>query len=282
MRAAFYDAFGEGVSSATEQIAIKAKIDKDAIENLNITQGDLDAVLAKQLQDMQSDTAAAKKTAGAAQTTANGAKQTADTANNTANSANTKAADAHRIADVVNTRSDVALKTANAANTKGDNALKTAASANTTAAAAQKTANDVVVRVKATQDSVTSIVAKLSGNPQTSGYSAITQIYSGLQLKVDKNGVVSAINVAPGGVRIDGKVLHVTGATQFDNNIIANRMIQARAITADKLSVGSLSAISANIGLLRTKTAGARVEMENNQIRVYDANNKLRVRMGVW
>ena len=282
VRAAFYDAFGEGVSSATEQIVIKAKIDKDAIDNLNVTQGDLDAVLAKQLQDMQSDTAAAKKTAGAAQTTANGAKQTADTANNTANSANTKAADARHIADVVNTRSDVALKTANAANTKGDDALKTAASANTTAAAAQKTANDVVVRVKATQDSVTSIVAKLSGNPQTSGYSAITQIYSGLQLKVDKNGVVSAINVAPGGVRIDGKILHVTGATQFDNNIIANRMIQANAVTADKLSVGSLSAISANIGLLRTKTAGARVEMENNQIRVYDANNKLRVRMGVW
>ena len=275
VRAAFYDAFGEGVSSATEQIVIKAKIDKDAIENLNVTQGDLDAVLAKQLQDMQSDTAAAKKTAGAAQTTANNANTAAGNAAKAAGEAKTTANNA-------NTAAGAAQTTANAANTKGDNAIKSANDAKTTAAAAQKTANDVVVRVKATQDSVTSIVAKLSGNPQTSGYSAITQIYSGLQLKVDKNGVVSAINVAPGGVRIDGKVLHVTGATQFDNNIIANRMIQANAVTADKLSVGSLSAISANIGLLRTKTAGARVEMENNQIRVYDANNKLRVRMGVW
>jgi len=53
-------------------------------------------------------------------------------------------------------------------------------------------------------------------------------------------------------------------------------------VTADKLSVGSLSAISADIGLLRTRTSGERVEMENNQIRVYDANNRLRVRMGVW
>ena len=218
VQAACFDSFGDGELSAPSEVIIKAKIDKDAIENLTIAEKDLDAALAKKLQDMQSSS---------------GASQAAEEAKQAA-------------------------------------------------AAAQKTANDVVVRVKATQDSVTSIVAKLSGNPQTSGYSAITQIYSGLQLKVDKNGVVSAINVAPGGVRIDGKVLHVTGATQFDNNIIANRMIQARAITADKLSVGSLSAISANIGLLRTKTAGERVEMENNQIRVYDANNKLRVRMGVW
>ena len=303
VRAAFYDAFGEGVSSATEQVVIKATINKDAIENLNVTQGDLDAVLAKQLQDMQSDTAAAKKTAGAAQTTANnantaasnavktagaaqstanGAKQTADTANKTANTANTTAGEAKTTANNANTAAGVAQTSANAANTKGDNAIKSANDAKNTAAAAQKTANDVVVRVKATQDSVTSIVAKLSGNPQTSGYSAITQIYSGLQLKVDKNGVVSAINVAPGGVRIDGKVLHVTGATQFDNNIIANRMIQARAITADKLSVGSLSAVCATIGKLRTKTAGARTEISDNLIEVFDENNLARVRIGVF
>ena len=143
-----------------------------------------------------------------------------------------------------------------------------------------------------TQDSVTSIVAKLSGAPQASGYSAITQIYNGLQLKVNQGDVVSAINVSPWGVRIDGRLLHVTGNTQFDGNIIANHMLQAsavtadklaaRAVTADKLAVGSLSAVSADIGLLRTKSSGARVEIESNQIRVYDANNQLRVRMGVW
>ena len=310
VKVAFYDQFGEGVESAQQDVAVKAKIDKADIENLSIVSADLDAVLAKQLQDMQSDTAAAKKTAGAAQTTANnantaagnavktagaaqtaanGAKQTADTANKTANSANTTAGEAKQTANNANTAAGTAAKAAstaqtaaNNANTKGDNAIKSANDAKNTAAAAQKTANDVVVRVKATQDSVTSIVAKLSGNPQTSGYSAITQIYSGLQLKVDKNGVVSAINVAPGGVRIDGKVLHVTGATQFDNNIIANRMIQARAITADKLSVGSLSAVCATIGKLRTKTAGARTEISDNLIEVFDANNLARVRIGVF
>ena len=136
--------------------------------------------------------------------------------------------------------------------------------------------------VQTTKESVSSIVAKLSGNPQESGYSAITQIYNGLQLKVNQGDVVTAINVAPGGVKIDGRLLHITGNTIIDGNVIANHMLQAGAITADKLAVDSLSAVSAKIGLLRTKSAGDRIEIEDNQIRVYDANDRLRVRMGVW
>lgn len=54
------------------------------------------------------------------------------------------------------------------------------------------------------------------------------------------------------------------------------------AITANKMSVGSLSAITANVGLLRTAASGNRVEIESNQIRVYDGNNLLRVVMGVF
>jgi hypothetical protein len=48
------------------------------------------------------------------------------------------------------------------------------------------------------------------------------------------------------------------------------------------MNVASLSAISGTIGLLRTASTGARVEIESNQIRVYAANNLLRVRIGVW
>ena len=374
------DGFGEGEPSETKEVVIKAKIDKEAIENLNVTQSDLDAVLAKQLQDIQTDAASAKQTAGAAQTTAYdasaaageaqttannasmaagraqttayNAKQTAGAAQTSANNANTAAGVAQTTANTANTAAGVAQSaasnagrtardatqsarwaqiTADAANTSAGEAQTTANNANAAAGnaakaageaqktanrasseaegarsdainsrdlagrakyaaneaqnkanEAQRTADRMVVQVRQTQDSISSIVAKLSGDPQNSGYSAITQIYNGLQLKVNQGDVVSAINVAPWGVRIDGRLLHITGNTQFDGNIIANHMLQANAVTADKLAVGSLSAISANIGLLRTKTAGERVEMENNQIRVYDANNKLRVRMGVW
>lgn len=53
-------------------------------------------------------------------------------------------------------------------------------------------------------------------------------------------------------------------------------------VGAGDISVASLAAISATIGLLRTATSGARTEIEDNVIRVYDSSGTLRVRMGVW
>lgn len=287
-----------------------AKIDKDAIEGLTITQQDLDAVLKKQLQDIETTARTANATAGAAQSAANTANTAAGAAQNSANEAKGTAGEAKQTANNASSAAGQAQSTANNANTTAERARDNADEAQRTAGRAQsdardaqdsagraqrdardaqnkaneaqRTADRTVVQVRQTQDSVSSIVARLSGDPQRSGYSAITQIYNGLQLKVNQGDVVSAINVAPWGVRIDGRLLHITGNTQFDGNIIANHMLQANAVTADKLAGGSLSAISANIGLLRTRTSGERVEMENNQIRVYDANNRLRVRMGVW
>lgn len=63
---------------------------------------------------------------------------------------------------------------------------------------------------------------------------------------------------------------------------IAGDLIVDGAITSNKISVGSLDAVSANIGLLRTASTGARLEIESNQLRVYDTNGRLRVRLGVW
>ena len=100
--------------------------------------------------------------------------------------------------------------------------------------------------------------------------------------KADKNKLISQINLSPEMVTIDGKHVHVTGDTVFDNNVIVGKMLAARTIGADKLAVDSLSAITANIGLLRTASSGARTEISNNLIQVFDSNGKLRVRMGVW
>lgn len=54
------------------------------------------------------------------------------------------------------------------------------------------------------------------------------------------------------------------------------------SLDANKINAASLSAITANIGLLRTASSGARLEIADNLIRVYDSNNVLRVRLGVW
>lgn len=119
--------------------------------------------------------------------------------------------------------------------------------------------------------------------------SQITQISSDIELKVteamnslDGAELVSRINLSPAGTRIDGKLLHVTGDALFDKNIITKGMIQAGAVTADKMQVDSLSTITATIGTLRTKTSGARVEISDDLIQVFDENNRLRVRIGIW
>ena len=137
----------------------------------------------------------------------------------------------------------------------------------------------------------------------------ITTLSNGIDLRVTHaigslNGkeIVSRINLSPEGTRIDGKLLHVTGQALFENNIITEGMLQANSVsadkiqalsissdklqadsvTADKLKVNSLDAITATIGTLRTKTSGARVEISDNLIQVFDDNNVLRVRLGLW
>ena len=120
--------------------------------------------------------------------------------------------------------------------------------------------------------------------------SKFTQLSDNINLKVarqldgkaDKANLISQINICPEAITIDGKFVHVTGDTLFDSNVIVNRMLDAKAVTADKLDVNELSAITANIGLLRTASSGARTEISNNLIEVYDNNGRLRVRMGVW
>lgn len=130
---------------------------------------------------------------------------------------------------------------------------------------------------------VTTIVSNL-GNLMLAkaNYSAITQMMDAINLRVQKGDVINQINLTPNGTTIDGKYLHIKSTTVIDNNVIVSRMLAAKAVTADKLAVTSLSAITANIGILRTKTSGARTEIKDNLIEVYDSNNMLRVRMGVW
>lgn len=68
----------------------------------------------------------------------------------------------------------------------------------------------------------------------------------------------------------------------FGQVITDGENIRAGSVTADKMNVSSLDAITATIGLLRTATTGARTEIEDNQIRVYDSTGALRVRLGIW
>lgn len=107
--------------------------------------------------------------------------------------------------------------------------------------------------------------------------SRFTQLDSGIELKVTKglkalNGkeIVNRLNIGTNGIRLDGKLFHVTAETLFDNNIITNKMLQANSITADKLKVDSLSALSAYIGgtLRGGKLIGTEIQNESGTFKV--------------
>jgi hypothetical protein len=84
---------------------------------------------------------------------------------------------------------------------------------------------------------------------------------------------------------------------------ISGGVIKTGTLTADKISVTQLSAISANLGAItagslninnrfivaadgtttiRSAASGQRTELDNQQMRVYDSNGVMRVRLGIW
>ena len=119
--------------------------------------------------------------------------------------------------------------------------------------------------------------------------SRITELAGNIDLQVKKSigeidggELVSRINLSQSGVYIAGKLIHITGATKFDDNVIVNKMIQANAVTADKLHVENLAAVSSTIGLLRSRETGARVEIQDNLITGFDDDNNPRIKLGCW
>lgn len=114
--------------------------------------------------------------------------------------------------------------------------------------------------------------------------SRFTQLDNGIELKVTKGlkaldgaAILSRINLYEGGVKIDGKLIHITGDTLIDGNIITNKMLQANSITADKLKVDSLSALSAYIGgtLRGGKLIGTEIQNESGTFKV-DAQGNIK------
>ena len=106
----------------------------------------------------------------------------------------------------------------------------------------------------------------------------------GIASKVAMGDVTSYFQQDHTGFYIKGSLISIDGDTIINaaaSTAIVNA-IQANSIDASKLNVSTLSAITATIGTLRTATTGARTEIKDNLIEVYDSNDTLRVRLGVW
>lgn len=96
-------------------------------------------------------------------------------------------------------------------------------------------------QIKQNASSITSVVTNLSDSTKAKkNYSAIAQLNDDIALRVAKGDVINQINISKESILIDGKKVHITGDTHFDNNVVVRGMIAAGAITADKLSASTM------------------------------------------
>ncbi|MED4080095.1 phage tail spike protein [Halalkalibacterium halodurans] len=140
------------------------------------------------------------------------------------------------------------------------------------------------IALRATKTEVNSLADRM-----TQAESELVVLADEINLKVDVDGIVSAINLSQEGIRIKGSLIHLDGLTLIDSGIIQTAHIENAAITraklgtavigtaqienlavtsakiasvnADKINAASLSAISANLG---TVTAGIMRSNNNN------------------
>ncbi|TEA95674.1 hypothetical protein DM37_05180 [Lactiplantibacillus plantarum] len=94
--------------------------------------------------------------------------------------------------------------------------------------------------VKILKNQISSVVKKSDDN-----WSSIQQNSSDISLRVEKKGVINAVNVSTEGIQIYGDKLHITATTYIDDAIIKDAMIES--IKADKIKVGTLDATKVNI-----------------------------------
>ena len=75
----------------------------------------------------------------------------------------------------------------------------------------------------------------------TDNTSQLTQTQSMIDARVEKNGVVNAINISPEAILINGNKVHITGQTTIDSGIITNAMIGNATIEAAKIKDGAIT-----------------------------------------
>ena len=222
--ACYYDIFGDGYQTAEYQAVIDPCIDPKYIEEESITLKKVDDTIKKAVADAQTaiprldgldkDIVELRKTDSELSSTIQKNKSDTDMA-----------------ISKVNQKADSISSTVQSQKKELDGTISGMSS-----------------QITQNSDKITSVVTNLGSVDAAgkAGYSAITQLQDGINLRVkssDFNGgnIVSQINVSPSGTLIDGKYLHVTGTTKFDKDVIVGGMIAAGAITADKLSSSTIS-----------------------------------------
>ena len=115
------------------------------------------------------------------------------------------------------------------------------------------------------------------------------------------DGAITELKIAADSVSADKIQANAVTTNKIEAGAVTTDKIQAGAVTADKITVNNLAAITANLGAInagslninnkfivepngnttiRSATTGARLEIKNNTIKVYDNAGTLRVHIG--
>lgn len=156
----------------------------------------------------------------------------------------------------------------------------------------QTTVNGNTAKIQTQQQSINGLYAqytvKVDVNGRVSGFGlASSSTQSDFAIRADKFYIAppdgtgkgdSPFMVLTSSQTINGTV--VPAGTYIQSAYIHNGSIDIAKI--NKASITSLSALSANIGHFKSAESGARLEIKDSLLSVYDANGVLRVRLGLW
>ena len=259
---AYTDLFGEGAESPDSRVTVKATVDAALLEEQAIKRKHLDTAMQKAVDDATESALDLVRVHNDISTIQQGITET-NTSINLVKAALNKAPDGTGFLSISQLKTSIDGIRSQVANIV-DNG---------------QSVQQSMIDQNASQ--ISAIVQELNDTSQSSSYAGLLMMKNGIASKVTQDDVSSWFQQDHTGFYIKGSLINIDGTTKIGNNIITKNMIQTGAVTADKLSVSSLSAICAVIGVLRTATSGARLEVRSNQILVYDSN-RLRVRMGVW
>lgn len=129
-----------------------------------------------------------------------------------------------------------------------------------------ETVQDAIDKGVEAQNSVVQLVGNLNKADGAKNYSALVQLQDDINLRVAKGDVISQINLDKTGATIDGKLLHVTGDTVIEKNVIAKGMIQAGAVTTDNLAAETINLTD------ELKIQGGAVTLDENGLEVKNTN----------
>lgn len=148
--------------------------------------------------------------------------------------------------------------------------------------AVQDTQTTLPQQIQVAAASVTSVVTNLNDATKAKTYSAIAQMSDAIATKITRGDMTSYLQQDHTGFYIKGSLINIDGTTKIGNNIITKDMIQSKAVTAEKMDVNSLSAITSTIGTFQTATSGRRVVIKDSVVQVYNDKGVLVMRYGVW